>query len=283
MKALVTGGLGLIGSHIVMKLLERGHQVRVFDIRPLTEWPLSGGFPQDVEFYQGDVADLYDCHKAVKDCEVIFHTAAIARTAETIGEPLRAHAVNVTGTLNLLQIAKALGIKRFINSSSSIVYVGNTTPYAVSKRAAEDYVSLYEKLYGLSTISLRYANVYGEGQRRDGEYPNVLAAFARDKAAKGYITIFGDGSVKRDFVNVDDVADANMCALYQDVVGIYDIAFGEYHDVKSLAERFDCEIRYEPERPGDAPIIELDPFWAKNDLGFKAQIPLDNKSLKPYL
>lgn len=282
MKALVTGGLGLIGSHIAMRLLQEGYQVNVLDIRPKGEFSL-GTLPEAVEFYQGDVCDQTISKVAVIGCEVVFHTAAIARTAETIDDPRRAHEVNATATLQLLEIAKRFGVKRFVHSSSSIVYVGPTTPYAVSKTAAEDYVTLYETLYGLSTISLRYANVYGPGQRRDGAYPNVLASFARDKEEKGYITIFGDGSVTRDFVHVDDVVAANLIAMKSRQVGPFDICSGEYQTVKKLAELFDCEIRYAAERPGDTKLIALDPRRAREVLGFQAQVLFNKQSISSYL
>lgn len=286
MKVLVTGGLGLIGSHLVMRLLKEGHQVRVLDIRDFQEWPFRPArpIPMQVDFIQGDVADIYTCHRAMQGMDVVFHTAAIARTAETIGQPLRAHAVNVTGTLNLLQIAAANGVKRFVYSSSSIVYVGNTTPYAVGKKAAEDYVSLYHNLYHLSTISLRYANVFGPGQRTDGEYPNVLAAFSRDKKEKGYITIYGDGSVRRSFIHVDDVVEANMLAMEKsEVSGAFDIASDFYHSIGDIALLFDCEIRYAPERLGDTKIISLNGQLAEEKLGFKPHVKFKKENLQSYL
>lgn len=282
MKALVTGGLGLIGSHIVMRLLKDGHQVRILDKRDLTELPL-GTMPLEVEFHRGDIAEIYDCHRAMNGIDVVFHTAAIARTAETITDPMGANRTNVDGTLNLLQMAKVWKVKRFVHSSSSIVYTGPSTPYAVGKIAGEHYVTLFGKLYNLSTISLRYANVYGPGQRRDGAYPNVLASFARDKAEKGYITIYGDGSVTRDFVHVDDVVEANMLALKSEQQGHFDICSGEYHTIKELSALFDCEVRYADDRPGDTKLISLDPMAARDCLGFMAQIQLNKQSISSYL
>lgn len=282
MKALVTGGLGLIGSHIVMRLLKDGHEVRILDKRDLSEWPL-GTMPLSVEFHKGDIAEILDCHRAMNGIDVVFHTAAIARTAETLTDPMGANRTNVDGTLNLLQMAKVWKVKRFVHSSSSIVYTGPSTPYAVGKIASEHYVTLFGKLYNLSTISLRYANVYGPGQRRDGAYPNVLASFARDKAEKGYITIYGDGSVTRDFVHVDDVVEANMLAMKSEEQGTFDICFGEYWDIKRLSELFDCEVRHAEERPGDTKLIQVFPGDAMEKLGFRAQIQLNKQSISSYL
>lgn len=282
MKCLVTGGLGLIGSHIVKRLLQDGHHVRILDIRPLTEWPLGDLPTRNLEVQQGDIADLYDCHVAMKDMEAVFHTAAIARTVETIDDPLRAHEVNATGTLNLLQVAKKRGIKRFVHSSSSILYVPKT-PYFVGKQCAESYVTIFADLYDLSTVSLRYANVFGPGQRRDGAYPNVLAAFARSRAEEGFIVVDGDGKQNRSFIHVDDVVEANMLAFESTACGVFDIGTDVYTSINECAEMFDCEIRRGPSRPGDVFTIKINTMPAREALKFEAKIPFNKKAITSYL
>lgn len=281
MKALVTGGLGLIGSHIVMRLLKDGHQVRVLDIRPKEEFSL-GKLPEEVEFLQGDVANLYDCHQAVQGIEMVFHTAAIARTVETIEEPLRAHAVNATGTLNLLITAQKNGVKRFVHSSSSILYVPNT-PYFVGKQCAESYASIWGDLYHFSTISLRYANVYGKGQRRDGAYPNVLAAFARSKEEQGFIVVDGDGSQNRSFIHVDDVVEANMLAAACDVRAALDIGTRDYTSIKEISSWFDCPVKHGPPRAGDIHTIGINAHAAEVLIGFTAKVRFSKQSIQDYL
>ena len=158
-RATISGGLGLIGSHIVRRLLDEGVSVRVIDIR-MPETPLD----KRIEFIHGDIFAPHKAEEAVAGVDTVFHCAAIARTMETVGNPLRAQEVNATGTLYLLQASKRAGVKRFVHSSSSILYVPKT-PYFVTKQCAESWVSIFAEVYGLSTISLRYANVYGEGQR----------------------------------------------------------------------------------------------------------------------
>ena len=180
-------------------------------------------------------------------------------------------------------MALAHNVKRFVFSSSSIVYVGNTTPYAVGKVSAENYVSLYKNLYKLSTISLRYANVFGPGQRQDGEYPNVLASFARDKREKGYITIFGDGSVRRSFIHVDDVVEANMLAAKSEESGAMDICSDFYHSIGDIAPMFECEIRFAPERPGDTKIIAVNGQEAEAKLGFRPHVKFKKENIQSYL
>lgn len=284
MKALVTGGLGLIGSHISKRLLEKGYTVRILDIRDFNEYPFYSKYKLDdkLEFVHGDIVDVKTCQDAMIGIDVVFHTAAIARTNETVSDPMRAHDVNATGTLNLLLAARDNKVKRFIHSSSSILYVPYT-PYFVGKQCAESYVSIFSSLYGMSTISLRYANVFGPGQRRDGAYPNVLAAMAKSKEENGYITVYGDGKQNRSFIHVDDVVDANILALRVNTQRPLDIGSNIYTSVNELAAFFDCPIHYGEARRGDVYTIKISTKEAKEDLNFEAKIELNRESLKSYL
>lgn len=269
----VTGCAGFIGSHVIDRLLQDGYTVVGFDnlstgsLDNLPEHP-------NFTFIEGDITDKWAVMQFAGRVDAIIHLAAIARTQDTIEDPFTCHETNATGTLNLLEASRATGVKRFVHGSSSILYAPHT-PYYVSKLAAESYASIYPDLYGLSTVSLRYANVYGPRQSQEGAYPNVLASFARDKKEKGYITIYGDGSVTRDFVHVSDAVDATALALESDKTGHYDIGSSTHHTIKSLAERFDCEIRYEEPRRGDVPHIPIDITSATEDLGFVPKVPLE--------
>lgn len=286
-KILVTGGLGLIGSHIVMRLLKEGYQVRVMDIRPKEDFAL-GEFPEGVEFLRGDVSNLKDCWWAMDGVEAVFHCAAVARTVETIDDPKRAHEVNATGTLNLLMAAKRFNIKRFVYSSSSICNVKAPTPYFVGKQCGEDYVSMWPEIYPLfTTISLRYANVYGPGQRQDGLYPNVLAAFAKSIKENGYLTVDGDGDQNRSFIHVDDVVEANILALNSNVQGVFDIGTDKYTTINEIADWFEevsgCVVRHGPKREGDIFTIWIDTPRALYHLGFKSKIIFNKEQVKQYL
>lgn len=284
-KILVTGGLGLIGAHIVNRLAFEGYRVIVLDNRNMTEFSL-GKRPDGVEFLQGDITNLKDVRFAMEGVDAVFHCAAIARTMETLQKPLRAHAVNATGTLFLLQIAQQCGVKRFVYSSSSILKAPGT-PYFVGKQCSEGYCDVFDRLYGLSTISLRYANVYGPGQRQDGGYPNVMAAFAKRIKEKGEILVDGSGEQNRSFIHVDDVVEANMLALNSDLKGAYEIATDEYTSINTIADWFEhettCVVKYGPERKGDIFTIRLDTEKAEKELGFRAKIPFTSNSIRSYL
>lgn len=285
-RILVTGGLGLIGAHIVKRLLQEGYRVRILDIRSHENFAL-GNLPEGVEFIKGDVADFKTCFFAVGGCEAVIHCAAVARTVETIGLPLDAHAVNATGTLNLLESAKRHGLERFVYSSSSICNVAAPTPYFVGKQCGEHYVSVYSDLYKLSTISLRYANVYGPGQRRDGAYPNVLASFAKSRDEKGMVIVDGDGKQNRSFIHVDDVVEANMLALKSDAQGVFEIGTDKYTTIEQIADWFEevfgCVMAHGPTRDGDIFEIPIDTKKAEEILGFRAKIIFNKEQVKQYL
>lgn len=287
-KILVTGGLGLIGSHIVKRLLKDGYQVRIFDIRDQSEFAL-GELPEGVEFIKGDIADFRECFFAVGGCDAIFHCAAVARTVDTIKDPMRSHDVNATGTLNLLESAKRHGVKRFVYSSSSICNVDAPTPYKVGKLCGENYVSVYERIYGLSTISLRYANVYGPGQRQDGLYPNVLAAFAKQIKQDGTIRIDGSGLQNRSFIHVDDVVEANMLALNEPrgIGGVYDIGTNEHTTIEQIGDWFEevsgCVVTHGRQREGDIFSIPIRTEFAEFAFNFKAKIIFNKEQIKQYL
>lgn len=285
-KILVTGGLGLIGAHIVKRLLKDGHRVRILDIRDQSEFSL-GDLPEGIEFIKGDVSDFRTCFFAVSGCDAVFHCAAVARTVETIGMPLDAHAINATGTLNLLESAKRLKIRRFIYSSSSICNVAAPTPYFVGKQCGEHYTSVYSDLYKLSTISLRYANVYGPGQRRDGAYPNVMAAMAKSRDENGMVIVDGDGKQNRSFIHVDDVVEANMLALNSDAQGVFEIGTDKYTTIEEIADWFEevfgCVMAHGPARDGDIFEIPIDTKKAEEILGFRAKINFNKQQVKQYL
>lgn len=279
MKILVTGAAGFLGSHIVDRLLELGHQVVGID-------DLLTGSPENIaqnkgnpsfEFFPFDIRDRAQMNATMRDgIEAVIHTAAIARTPWTVEDPILSHDVNATGTLNLLEAARHSGVKRFIHSSSCIVYVPNT-PYYVSKLCAEEYVLLYQKLYGLSTIALRYQNLYGTRQSEEPPHPNVFAALRASKKKSGRLFITGDGEQTRDYTHVSDAVEANMLALQRDDVhGAYDICRGEGVSLNEAAKYFDCPIEYIPERVGDVKHLLGNPAPAAEALGFVAKVNLED-------
>jgi len=247
MKYLVTGGSGFIGSHITDALVGQGHDVVVLD-------NLSSGhkenlfhlrqgfggqanFRENVEFIEGDIRDSETCLHAAAGCDGIFHEAALVSVPDSINRPRDNHDINITGTLNVLEAARANGVKRVVFASSAAIYGDNPelpkretmlpepkSPYALAKLTGEYYLKVYAECFGLETVALRYFNVFGVRQDPSSMYSGVISIFS-ERIKKGLpITIYGDGQQTRDFVNVADVVQANLLAMnvqsVQDVEGV---------------------------------------------------------------
>lgn len=294
MKILVTGGAGFIGSHLVDDLVHKGHTVVVVD--DLSTGQRSNINP-DCEFHKLNiVSDHGRLRKLFKTehFEFVFHLAAAARIPWCIDHPRESHDINVTATLQLLELSRKHRVEGFIYSSSSSVY-GNAsasplsernTPikpisiYGLQKYAAEQYCKLYHDYYGLNTVSLRYFNVYGTSrQNPNGPYPNVFSSFYRDKQTKGFLTIFGDGKQKRDFVHVYDVVRANAMFIEKPMKffggKIFNVGTGETTDINEIANYFDTEIKYEPARQGDPMYSCADASAIRIDTGWEADYSID--------
>jgi UDP-glucose 4-epimerase len=249
MKALVTGGAGFIGSHLVDLLLAKGCEVVVID-------SLATGrrsqVSQEAVFIQGDVGDPQLLAKALPGCDVVFHLAAVSSVQDSLDRPVEVHNTNLTATIALLEASVRHEVRRFVFSSSAAVY-GDTggeparedmipkpmSHYAVQKLASEHYCQIYHRLHGLETVCLRYFNVYGPRQRADSPYSGVIAKFIDAARAGQPITIFGDGEQTRDFCHVKDVASANYLAATQDrakVAGrVFNLGTGVSTSVNDLA------------------------------------------------
>jgi len=286
MRCLVTGGAGFIGSNLVDRLIEDGHKVQVWD-------DLSTGNKLNVNpfayFVNCDIAGNYEARKQLMSefkPDVIFHLAAKARVQPSIENPIEFHNTNVNGTLNLLNMAVEVGVKRFIFSSSSSVYgdveqedlpttetteLNPMSPYALHKQIGEQYCKLYSKLYGLETASLRYFNVYGERQPTEGAYMLVVPIFMQQRLNNKPMTIRGDGEQKRDFTYVGDVVDANIKVATSKIKwegDVFNIGNGDNRSVNQIAEMIGGEtVNVEP-------VIEPKETLADNG---KAQFILDWK------
>jgi UDP-glucose 4-epimerase len=295
MKALVTGGAGFIGSHIVDALVGRDDEVVVLD-------DLETGFRDNVHpaarLVLGSVADADAVSDAMAGCEVVFHQAAHKAVLRSVEHPIPTDTVNTHGTLLVLQTARELGVRRFVHASSSSVYGGAAplptpedaalrprSPYAVSKLAAEEYCRVFAELYGLETVALRYFNVYGPRQRPDATYAAVIPLFV-DALLNGRAPlVHGDGLQSRDFTFVSDVVDANLAAARApaDACGgrVYNIAAGNESTLldilRVLGELLGVEAAPEfiDPRPGDVRHSRADARAAARDLGFRAAVALD--------
>ena len=249
---LVTGGAGFIGSHLVDRLLAEGFDVTILD-------DFSTGIVQNIShrekvkqlrLVRGDIRNPKVVRRAVKDVDSVFHEAAVIEVSHSIKNPLLFNEINLVGTLNLLKASVDFDVKRFVFASSAAVYGDAKTaikredmlpepisPYAVSKLAAEYYVQVFNRLYGLKTVSLRYFNVYGPRQG-SASYGGVITAFVARLLNGQPPIIHGDGYQTRDFVHVDDVVSANMLALRSsNAVGkVLNIASGTSTTVLQLAK-----------------------------------------------
>jgi len=222
MKTLVTGGAGFIGSSIARALLDRGDDVRIIDSF-VTGFPAN--IPQGAELIEGDIRDPGAIGAATKGVEVVFHQAALRSVPRSIDDPTASNESNVTGTLNVLEAARAAGARRVVYASSSSAYgdppeplrretqrPDPISPYGVSKLAAEMYCRAWSAVFGLSTVSLRYFNVFGPRQHPESLYAAVFPAFVRALHTGTAPEIHGDGEQSRDFTFIDDVVSANVLA-----------------------------------------------------------------------
>ncbi len=227
MKCVVTGGCGFIGTHLVDRLVRNGHQVTVLD--DLSTGSLERLNPSTEPLYCS-VTDADTLVAATDGADVVFHTAAWARIERSVADPVGTHAVNVTGTLNVLRAAQINGVRRVVNSSSSSVYGDQSThlmredmapkpksPYALQKLMGEQYAELFAGLFGMSIVSLRYFNVYGPGQPSDGQYALVIPRFLRMRQEGDPLTVYGDGEQTRSYTHVSDVVEANLLAAAADL------------------------------------------------------------------
>lgn len=222
---LVTGGGGFIGSHLARALVQRGERVRILENGANGAAARIADIAPEVEWIDGDLRDLAAVQRACAGIEVVLHQGAIASVPQSIAEPEMTHAVNVTGTLNVLVAAKAADVRRVVFASSSAIY-GDApvlpkvetmppepmSPYAAQKLAAEWYCRVWHRIYGLETVALRYFNIFGPGQDPQSEYAAVLPRFITSVLAGQRPTIYGDGEQSRDFTYIDNVVQANLLA-----------------------------------------------------------------------
>ena len=296
MKALVTGGAGFIGSNLVDALLARGDEVTVVDNlatgkRENLEAALGSGVSlEDVDIREGDaVGEVVGRTQP----DVIFHLAAQIDVRKSVADPAADARINVEGTANLLSAAQAHGVPRFVNTSTGGAIYGEgrqlpapedhpvapEAPYGLSKFCAEQYCEIFTRLHGLSTVSLRYGNVYGPRQDPLGE-AGVIAIFCGKLLDGGRATIFGDGKQTRDYVYVDDVVDANLRAAESDATGPINIGLGQEKSVLDIVDVLKqhapngFEPEHAPERPGEVQHIALDPSRAREELGWEAKVEL---------
>ena len=267
MISLVTGGAGFIGSNLVDYLLKKGHQVICVDNESAECNDKFYWNPNAINV-KADITDYKGMRNVFTHVDYVFHLAAESRLQPAINNPIEAVYKNCVGTTTMLQCAREAGVKRFIYSSTSSGYGNNPypnvetqpddslNPYSASKVAAEKFCKMYSDLYGLETVVLRYFNVFGERSPTRGQYAPVIGIFQRQKDAGEPITIVGDGSQRRDFIYVGDVARANYHAatisFNKDYLGqVFNIGSGKCYSIQQIADSISDNQVYIPKRDGE--------------------------------
>jgi len=239
MNILVTGGMGFIGSNLVKRLLEDNHKVIAFDNLSTGKHSNIAEFQDNpnFRFIEGDVRKCEDFWHIMKGIDYIFHLAAVPSIQRSVNNPFYSNEVNIEGTLNILDAARAFKIKRLIYASSSSC-AELLSPYALTKFAGEKYCQLYNDFYGIETISLRYFNVFGKNQSADSDYSAVIPKFIKLMKEDKRPIIYGDGYQSRDFTHVSNVVNANILAMKaKGVTGkVFNVGCGTAINLRTLVK-----------------------------------------------
>lgn len=293
-KLIVTGGAGFIGSHVVDKLIELGHQVVVVDNLLLGKKKFVN---KKAKFVKLDIRDLKKLLKIFKDADAVFHLAADPRLQISVEDPITTHEINVTGTVNVLVAAWKQKVKKVIFTSSGAAYGDQNilpvkenfelkplSPYGLHKLMGEKYCQLFSELYGLETVCLRYFNVFGPRKLGTGAYPLVIPAFLQMRKDGKPMTIVGDGESTRDYVHVEDVAQANILAWQSDIKSgeAINIGSGKETSVNQIVAYIGGDSVHIAPRPGEMKSVRADITLAKKLLDWESTITLEEgiKALK---
>lgn len=295
MRFLITGGAGFIGSNIAANLVEKGDQVRILDNFSSGRRDNIEGLPNSVEVIEGDVRDYWTVAKAVDGMDYVLHQAALPSVPRSVKNPLTSNAVNIDGTLNVLEAAKNAGVKKLVYASSSSVYGESEelpkheemspsplSPYAVTKITCEYYCRVYWELYRFPTVSLRYFNIFGPHQDPASEYAAVVPRFITALLEGRPPTVYGDGQQSRDFTYIDNCVEANiLAATNNQIVGThFNVACGGQFTLNELLDKLrtiigvQIKAEYDPPRQGDirhsfATIDKLVKFGYRPAVGFE--------------
>ncbi len=306
-KYMVTGGAGFIGSHLSRELVNRGHEVVILDNMSTGREENIADIIDDLQLRVGSITDIDTVMECCQGVDCVFHQAALPSVPRSVADPLTSDEHNIGGTLRVFWGAHQQGVRRVVYAASSSIY-GDTeelpkhegmqpkpmSPYAVNKRVSELYGSVFNNLYGLSTIGLRYFNVFGPRQDPNSQYAAVVPKFITSFLAGEPPIIHGDGLQSRDFTFIENVVNANLaaCAARPEAGGrSYNIALGGRITVKDLCFRIrdligsDVEPHYDESRPGDVKHSQADVSLARKYLEYVGEVDIDlglEKTVKWY-
>ena len=293
---LVTGGAGFIGSHLAEELVRRGHRVRVADSLVTGNRRNIEHLPQ-VEFLEGDLAEMPFAQRAVADCEYVLHQAAIPSVPRSVKDPVTSNRANVDGTLNVLVASRDAGVRRLVFAGSSSAYGDTPTlpkheemptrplsPYALQKVIGEQYLQMFTRLYGLETVSIRYFNVFGPRQDPTSAYSGVISVFASALLRNRPPTIFGDGEQTRDFTYVANVVDGVLraCEAPRASGQVINVATGGRISLNQLFETMKrltgatVQPVYAENRTGDVRDSQADIRLAREILGYEPIVSFED-------
>jgi UDP-glucose 4-epimerase len=293
MRALVTGGAGFIGHHLVRALVDRGADVVVLDNMLTGFASRLDPVRDEIHLIVGDIRDRAVVDEAMAGVDTVFHVAALPSVARSVADPVATNEINVGGTINVMEAAGAAGVRRAVVSGSSSVYGNSPTlprqetqrpqpqsPYAVSKLAAEGYALAFGRLRGVEAVVLRYFNVFGPGQDPASMYSAVVPRFVRAALEGARPTVHGDGHQSRDFTFVENVVSANLLAAHAaEAPGeVMNIGCGGRYSVLDLlaavgtAAGVDLEPEFAPPRPGDVLDSQADISRARAILGYEPKV-----------
>jgi len=291
---LVTGGAGFIGSHLTDTLAARGERVRVADSLITGDRHNLAHVP-DVELLVGDLADLAFARRAVEGVDYVLHQAAIPSVPRSINDPIESNRANIDATLNVLVAARDAGVKRLVYAGSSSAYgdtptlpkredmtPGPLSPYALQKWVGEQYCAMFQSLYGLSTVTIRYFNVFGPRQSPSSPYSGVISLFISALVEGRAPTIHGDGGQTRDFTYVANVVDGVLRACHiPEASGVFNVATGGrisllelYRTLQELVGATTVEPVHGPARAGDVRDSQADLTRARTILGYEPTVSL---------
>ena len=284
--SLVTGAAGFIGSNLVDYLLKKGHSVVCVDNESANNEKFH--WSDKTINVSGDITDYKFMKNVFTNAEYVFHLAAESRLQSAIQNPIQAVQKNCVGTTVMLQCAREVGVKRFVYSSTSSGYGNNPypnvetqpddclNPYSASKIAGEKFCKMYTDLYGLETVVLRYFNVFGQRSPAKGQYAPVIGIFQRQRDAGEPLTIVGDGSQRRDFVHVEDVARANYLASIMPLKGhegeVFNVGTGSAYSIQQIADAISDNQVYIEKRTGEMETTFADITKIGKVIGWKPEI-----------